>query len=98
MALSDFRFTTVKHWSEDQNFSPRAYFRDTTDPAQLIISNVDMADADTYKCRVDFRQSQTVTTEVSMDLRIALYLRHGLDFRSDLQIKPKSASRVETFD
>jgi hypothetical protein len=45
----------MKHWSEDRHFGPRSYFRDSTDPAQLIISNVEMEDAGVYKCRIDFR-------------------------------------------
>lgn len=52
----DARYSTVKHWSEDPTFGPRAYFRDSSAPAQLIISSVKMEDAGVYKCRVDFRK------------------------------------------
>ena len=37
----DSRFSTVKHWSEDQSFGPRTYFRDSSVPAQLIISHIE---------------------------------------------------------
>ncbi len=64
----DARFSTVKHWSEDAAFGPRTYFRDSSKPAQLIISSVQMDDAGYYRCRVDFRETQTVTTRVRLNI------------------------------
>ncbi|XP_040568747.1 roundabout homolog 1 [Lepeophtheirus salmonis] len=59
----DNRFSTTKHWSEDQSFGPRALFRDNSIYpgilSELIISNVQFEDGGYYKCRVDFRRSQT---------------------------------------
>ena len=62
----DARYLNPKHWSQDPNFGARSFFRHTADPAQLIISSVTMDDAGTYKCRVDFKLSQTVTHEISL--------------------------------
>ena len=64
----DARFSTVKHWSEDPTFGPRTYFRDSSEPAQLIISDVQMEDMGEYKCRVDFRDSPTVTTVILLNI------------------------------
>ncbi|TRY71530.1 hypothetical protein TCAL_11940 [Tigriopus californicus] len=64
----DARFSTVKHWSEDPHFGPRTFFRDSSDPAQLIISSVEMDDMGVYKCRVDFRESPTVITKVKLNI------------------------------
>ena len=33
----DARFSTVKHWSEDPAFGARSFFRDSVDPAELIL-------------------------------------------------------------
>ena len=46
----------------------RSYFRDSSRPAQLIISSVEMEDAGVYKCRVDFRESQTVVRRVRLNI------------------------------
>eukprot|EP00095_Tigriopus_kingsejongensis_P007812 snap_masked-scaffold204_size260821-processed-gene-1.10 protein:Tk07812 transcript:snap_masked-scaffold204_size260821-processed-gene-1.10-mRNA-1 annotation:"neural cell adhesion molecule 2-like" len=64
----DARFSTVKHWSEDPQFGPRTFFRDSSSPAQLIISSVEMDDMGIYKCRVDFRESPTVITQVKLNI------------------------------
>ena len=62
----DARYMNPKHWSQDPNFGSRSFFRHKTDPAQLIISSVTMNDAGTYKCRVDFKLSQTVTHVIQL--------------------------------
>ena len=41
-------------------------FRDSSAPAQLMISQVKMSDAGVYSCRVDFRSSPTVTTRMRL--------------------------------
>ncbi len=67
MAFS-YRYTTPKHWSQDPKFGSRAFFRHSSDPAQLIVSSVTLEDAGHYKCRVDFKQSPTVTNEVKLKI------------------------------
>ena len=64
----DARFLKPKHWSQDPNFGSRSFFRQGSDqaPAQLIVSGVTMKDAGTYKCRVDFKMSQTVTHVIEL--------------------------------
>ena len=64
----DNRYTTPKHWSQDPKFGSRAFFRHSSDPAHLIVSSVTLQDAGIYKCRVDFKQSPTVTNEVELKI------------------------------
>lgn len=64
----DARFSVIKHWSEDREFQARASFRDSSKPAQLIISNVQMDDKGVYKCRVDFRENPTVITKIKLNI------------------------------
>ena len=63
-----FRYTRPKHWSQDPKFGSRAFFRHSSDPAQMIVSSVTLEDAGTYKCRVDFKQSPTVTNTIQLKI------------------------------
>ena len=64
----DAREFTKKRWSEDKQFGARASFRDTVSPAQLRIERVEKEDEGTYMCRVDFRESPTVTSTVVLEV------------------------------
>ena len=64
----DNRYTKPKHWSQDPNFGSKAFFRHSVEPAQMIISSVTLKDAGIYKCRIDFKQSPTVTNEVELKI------------------------------
>lgn len=64
----DNRYQTPKHWSQAPSFGPRAFFRDSIEPAQLIVSSVTMEDAGFYKCRVDFKQGPTVTRTIQLKI------------------------------
>ena len=64
----DNRYTKPKHWSQDPNFGSKAFFRHNVEPAQMIISSVTLKDAGIYKCRIDFKQSPTVTNEVELKI------------------------------
>lgn len=64
----DNRYTTPKHWSQDPKFGSRAFFRHSSHPAQLIVSSVTLDDAGVYKCRVDFKQSPTVTNVIELKI------------------------------
>lgn len=64
----DARYLNPKHWSQDPNFGSRTFFRHTVEPAQLIVSSVTLQDAGFYKCRVDFKQSPTVTNAVELKI------------------------------
>lgn len=48
-----------RHWRDEDVFGGRARFRTITEPAKLSIENIQETDAGLYRCRVDFRKSQT---------------------------------------
>lgn len=49
----------ARHWSAPEVFGSRAYFRTVSDPAQLVIDDIKRHDEGVYRCRVDFRNTQT---------------------------------------
>ena len=64
----DAREFTKKRWSEDKQFGSRTSFRDTVSPAQLRIDKVEKGDEGSYMCRVDFRNSPTVTSSMVLEV------------------------------
>ena len=64
----DARDFTKKRWSEDKMFGARATFRDTVSPAQLRIDRLERTDGGRYTCRVDFRDSPTVTSSTVLEV------------------------------
>ncbi|CAO1351340.1 unnamed protein product [Diamesa hyperborea] len=48
-----------KHWSAPEVFGPRANFSIDNTPESLIIKDIKRHDQGTYRCRIDFRTSQT---------------------------------------
>ena len=59
-----------KHWSDDQprGFGSRARLVISPHPAQLMIENVRENDAAVYRCRVDFKSSQTRNSLVTLSI------------------------------
>ncbi|CRL01064.1 CLUMA_CG014257, isoform A [Clunio marinus] len=49
----------ARHWSAPEIFGSRAKFNADTDPATLDIEDIRRHDEGIYRCRVDFRTSQT---------------------------------------
>lgn len=49
----------ARHWSAPEVFGSRAYFRTTSEPAQLVVEDIRRHDEGVYRCRVDFRNAQT---------------------------------------
>ena len=60
-----------KHWSENTIFTERAFFN----VPYLFIYNVTDSDSGKYKCKVDFKKSQTKFSYISLFVKgnILLY-------------------------
>ncbi|CAB0004293.1 unnamed protein product, partial [Nesidiocoris tenuis] len=54
------------HWKDDSVLDGRSYFRTTTEPATLSINNIQETDEAIYRCRVDFKTSQTRNYRVKL--------------------------------
>ncbi|KAK6635961.1 hypothetical protein RUM44_001216 [Polyplax serrata] len=54
------------HWKDTELLGERAYFRTITEPASLSIENVEESDEGDYRCRVDFRKSQTRNNKLKL--------------------------------
>ncbi|XP_077293751.1 neural cell adhesion molecule 2-like [Arctopsyche grandis] len=50
-----------RHWSAPGVFGPRAHFRAAPPPAVLLLKDVKRHDEGIYRCRVDYRNTQTVS-------------------------------------
>ena len=59
-----------KHWSEQEprGFGSRARLVIHPHPAQLVIEAVEAGDAGQYRCRVDFKSSQTRNSLVTLSI------------------------------
>ncbi|KAH1001175.1 hypothetical protein HUJ04_013422 [Dendroctonus ponderosae] len=49
----------ARHWSAPAVFGTRASFKTSTEPAELVVEDVQRRDEGVYRCRVDFRNQQT---------------------------------------
>ena len=90
-----------QHWSEQQprGFGSRARLVISPHPAQLVIDNVRESDAGMYRCRVDFKQSQTRNSLVTLSIvkpPASLTIRHGsVDVEGEM-VGPVSAGDTVT--
>nr|XP_029724977.1 neural cell adhesion molecule 1-B-like [Aedes albopictus] len=60
----------AKHWSAPESFGSRAHFNTDTDPATLDIQDIRRHDEGVYRCRVDFRTSQTQSFRYNLSIII----------------------------
>lgn len=51
----------ARHWSAPEVFGPRAHFATSPPPAALLVRDVKRRDEGVYRCRVDFRNTQTTS-------------------------------------
>ncbi|KAI4475996.1 hypothetical protein M0804_013942 [Polistes exclamans] len=59
-------FGRVEKWSDDTEFSGRAYFMPDQKPAMLGVDHIREEDAGIYRCRVDFQIGQTRNYKVNL--------------------------------
>ena len=59
---------TVELNKERKKERSKSSFRDTVSPAQLRIDKVEKGDEGSYMCRVDFRNSPTVTSSMVLEV------------------------------
>ncbi|XP_017872697.1 PREDICTED: uncharacterized protein LOC108620303, partial [Drosophila arizonae] len=59
---------TPSHWRDEEVLEDRAVFRTHKEPAELIISPVKEKDAGNFRCRVDFKLSQTRNSNVNLEV------------------------------
>ena len=62
----DKHFEDAQHWADEQMLGGRAYFRTNLEPPSLVIENIRESDAGLYKCRLDFKRSQTVHRNINL--------------------------------
>ncbi|XP_031784621.1 uncharacterized protein LOC100120012 isoform X4 [Nasonia vitripennis] len=85
----------AKLWSAENVWGNRATFR-AGDKAHLVIQNVQEGDAGVYRCRVDFRDSQTKNVKVNFTiivppLKPIIYDTKRRDMSKHLEAYPEGA-------
>lgn len=66
MDTRDSDFSGAEQWSGGEILGQRATFRADRHPAVLILTNLKPKDESLYRCRVDFRLSQTRNAHVNL--------------------------------
>ncbi|XP_063702814.1 hemicentin-2-like [Culicoides brevitarsis] len=68
--VRDKSFSKPKHWSAPEVFGPRAKYSLETQPESLIIKDIKRHDQGIYRCRIDFRTSQTQSFRYNLSVII----------------------------
>jgi hypothetical protein len=64
--VRDNEFRAAERWSDENAFSNRAYFIPEKHPAELGLDNIRKEDTGIYRCRVDFKNSQSRISKVNL--------------------------------
>lgn len=66
----------ARHWSAPEVFGPRAHFSTAPPPAALLVRDVKRRDEGVYRCRVDFRNTQTTSFRYNLTV-VGKWLSRG---------------------
>ena len=58
----------AQHWSNESTLGSRAFFRVSDRPPRLRIEDVSTEDEGVYKCRVDYMEAPTRTSNVFLQV------------------------------
>ena len=89
------------HWSEEEprGFGSRARLVISPHPAQLVIENIQSNDAGLYRCRVDFKSSQTRNSMITLSIILPptqVTIRHHSHEVSGHSVGPVTAGDTVT--
>ncbi|XP_016840806.1 nephrin isoform X1 [Nasonia vitripennis] len=85
----DREFNFAERWSDEKVFSNRAHFVQDRQPAELGVDHIREEDAGIYRCRVEFRLSQTRNSRVNLTVivpphKITILNENGVVQRSSV--------------
>ncbi|XP_065369807.1 hemicentin-1-like [Calliphora vicina] len=75
---------TPSHWRDEEVLEDRAVFHTHREPAELILNPVQIKDAGNFRCRVDFKLSQTRNSNVNLEVVVPPQLPIILNERRDV--------------
>jgi hypothetical protein len=67
-----------RHWSAPGVFGSRAHFRPSPPPAALLLHDVKRHDEGVYRCRVDYRNTQTMSFRFNLTVIGEFKLQHSI--------------------
>nr|XP_050852390.1 synaptogenesis protein syg-2-like isoform X2 [Vespula vulgaris] len=71
----------ASHWKNKEHLNEFTHFRMNTDPAMLVISDVEEKDEGDYRCRVDFTKSPTRNSRIYLTIIVPPHKPNIIDER-----------------
>ncbi|XP_046838237.1 synaptogenesis protein syg-2-like isoform X3 [Vespa crabro] len=71
----------ASHWKDKEHLNEFTQFRMNTDPAMLVISDVEEKDEGDYRCRVDFTKSPTRNSRIYLTIIVPPHKPNIIDER-----------------